>query len=59
MRHSEFDIQNPMDDDEPEVAWPGTREEQVDRYSIGTALLALIIALFVATMWLGMRAMTN
>ena len=37
MRHSEFDIQN----GEPEVAWPGT------------PLLALVIALFVAAMWLG------
>ena len=49
MRHSEFDIQN----GEPEVAWPGTREERVERYGIGTALLALVIALFVAAMWLG------
>jgi hypothetical protein len=53
MRHSEFDIQNPMGDGEPEVAWPGTREKRVDRYSIGTALLALVIALFVAAMWFG------
>ena len=52
MRHSEFDIQNPMDDGEPEVAWPGKREERVDRFGIRTALLALVIALFVAAMWL-------
>ena len=56
MRHSEFDIQNPMDDGEPEVAWPGKREERVDRFGIRTALLALVIALFIAAMWLGNRA---
>jgi hypothetical protein len=50
MRHSESDIQNPTDDGEPEVAWPGTPEERVDRYGIRTALLALVIALFVAAM---------
>ena len=32
MRHSEFDIQNPMDDGKPEVPWPWTPEERVDRY---------------------------
>ena len=54
MRHSEFDIQNTMDDGEP-VAWRGTRGERVDRYGIGTALLALAAALFLAAMWLGNR----
>jgi hypothetical protein len=55
MRHSEFDIQNPMDDGKPEVPWPWTPEERVDRYGIRTALLALVIALFVAAMWLANR----
>jgi hypothetical protein len=55
MRHSEFGIQNPMDGGEPEAAWPGTPEERVDRYGIRTALLALVIALFVAAMWLANR----
>jgi hypothetical protein len=55
MRHSEFDIQSPMDDGEPEVAWPATPEERVDRYGVRTALHALVIALFVAAMWLANR----
>ena len=55
MRHSEFDIQDPMDDGEPEVAWPGTPEERVDRYGVRTAMLALVIALFVAAMWIANR----
>jgi hypothetical protein len=55
MRNSEFDIQNQMDDGEPEVAWPGTPEERVDRYGVSTAMLALVIALFVAAMWLANR----
>jgi hypothetical protein len=55
MRHSEFDIQNPMDDGKVEVPWPWTPEERVDRYGIRTALLALVIALFVAAMWLANR----
>jgi hypothetical protein len=44
-----------MDGGEPEAAWPGTPEERVDRYGIRTALLALVIALFVAAMWLANR----
>jgi len=55
MRHSEFDIQDRMDDGEPEVAWPGTREERVDQYGVRTALLALVLALFVAARWFANR----
>ena len=51
MHYSEFDIQGPMDDDRPEVAWPETPEERVDRFGIRTAFLVLIRALFVAAVW--------
>jgi hypothetical protein len=52
VRHSEFD---PLDDGTSEVAWPETSEERVDRFGIRTALLALVIALFVAAIWLANR----
>ena len=56
MRHSEFDIQDdPMGDGKLDIAWPETPEERVDRYGVRTALLALVIALFVAAMWVGNR----
>jgi len=55
MRHSEFDIQDPMDQRDPEVAWPGNPEERVDRFGIRTALLVLVVASFVAAMWLANR----
>ena len=50
MRHSDFDIQGPMDDDRPEVAWPETPEERIDRFGFRTALLVLVLALFIAAM---------
>jgi hypothetical protein len=54
MRHSEFDI-DPTDDGKPQIAWPETPEERVDRFGIRTALLALVIALFVAAIWVANR----
>ena len=55
MRPSEFDSHDPMDDGTPEVAWPETPEERVDRFGFRTALLFLILALFVAAMWIANR----
>ena len=52
MRHSGFDIQSPMDDGEPEVVWPGTPEERVDRFGIMTALFVLCVAFFIAALWM-------
>jgi hypothetical protein len=52
VQYSEFD---PMDDDGPEIAWPETPEERVDRFGFGTALLVLIIAMFVAATWFANR----
>ena len=51
MRHSEFDTNDRFDDGEAEGAWPETPEERVDRFGFKTALLVLIIALFVAATW--------
>ena len=53
MQCSEFD---PMDDDGPEIAWPETPEERVDRFGFRAALLLLIIALFVAATWFANRS---
>jgi len=55
MRHSDFDIQGPMDDDRPEVGWPETPEERIDRFGFRTALLVLVLALFIAAMWIANR----
>jgi hypothetical protein len=55
MRHSEFDINDPLDDGRAEIAWPETAEERVDRFGFRTALLALVVALFVAAIWLANR----
>ena len=54
MQHSEFDFQGSIGDGE-KVAWPGTPEERIDRFGIRTALLVLVIALFVAAMWIANR----
>jgi hypothetical protein len=51
MPHSEFEIQNP-DDGKPEVPWPVTPEERVDRFGILTALFVLCVALFIAALWM-------
>jgi hypothetical protein len=51
MRHSEFDIQDPMDDGKPDVPWPETPEERVDRFGILTALFVLCVAFFIAALW--------
>jgi hypothetical protein len=55
MQHSEFEFQGPMDESKPEVAWPGTPEERVDRFGFRTALFVLVLALFVAAMWVANR----
>jgi hypothetical protein len=52
MRHSEFDFQGPIGDEEPKVAWPGTPEERVDRYGIMTAFFVLCVAFFIAALWM-------
>jgi hypothetical protein len=54
MQHSEFDFQGSIGDGE-KVAWPGTPEERIDRFGIRTALLVLVIALFVAAIWFANR----
>ena len=48
MLHSEFEFQGPMDEGKPEVAWPGTPEG----FGLRTALFFLVVALFVAAMWI-------
>jgi hypothetical protein len=53
MQRSEFD---PMDDGGPEIAWPATPEERVDRFGFRTALLVLIVALFIAATWFANRS---
>jgi hypothetical protein len=55
MQHSEFEFQGPVDESKPEVAWPGTPEERVDRFGFRTALLVLVLARFVAAMWVANR----
>jgi hypothetical protein len=55
MRHSEFDINDPLDDGRAEIAWPETPEERVDRFGFRTALFVLILALFIAAMWVANR----
>ena len=52
MQHSEFEFQGPMDESKPELAWPGTPEERVDRFGFRTALFFLVVALFVAAIWI-------
>jgi hypothetical protein len=52
MRYSEFDIQGPLDNGKPKVAWPGTPEERVDRFGVLTALFVLCVALFIAALWM-------
>jgi hypothetical protein len=54
MRHSEFDFQA-ADDDESCVSLPETSEDRVDRFGLRTALVVLVIALFVAALWLANR----
>jgi hypothetical protein len=51
MRHSEFDFQV-ADDDESRVPLPEASEDRVDRFGLKTALVVLVIALFVAAFWL-------
>jgi hypothetical protein len=55
MQHSEFEFQGPMDESKPELAWPGTPEERVDRFGFRTALFFLVVALFVAAIWIANR----
>jgi hypothetical protein len=50
MRH--FELQNLMDHGKPDVAWPGTPEERVDRFGIMTALFVLCVAFFIAALWM-------
>ena len=47
----EFEFQSPMDGNKPELAWPGTPEERIDRFGFRTALLLLAIASFIAALW--------
>jgi hypothetical protein len=51
MQDSEWDLDHRMD----EVVPPESPEGRIDRYGIRTALLALVVALFVAAMWLANR----
>jgi hypothetical protein len=51
MRHSEFDFQA-ADGNESRVPLPETSEDRVDRFGLRTALVVLVIALFVAAIWL-------
>jgi hypothetical protein len=59
MQHSAFEFQGPVDESKPEVAWPGTPEERVDRFGFRTALLVLVLALFVAAMWVANRVLRS
>jgi hypothetical protein len=54
MQHSEWDYGGIGEPDDP-VAWLGTPEERVDRFGIRAALLFLVIASFVAAVWLANR----
>ena len=41
LRHSEFDIQNLMDDGKPEVPWPWTPEERVEYHALSQQVMQL------------------
>jgi len=55
MQRSEWDFENRIDDDEPDVALPGSPEVLADRFGVRTALLVLRIALFIAAIWVTTR----
>jgi hypothetical protein len=40
-----------MDGNKPELAWPATPEDRIDRFGFRTALLLLAIASFIAALW--------
>jgi len=50
MQRPEWDFNGGID--EAETPWPDSSEERADRFGIWIALLALVIALFVAALWL-------
>jgi len=53
MQRSEWDFHSTVDEtDEQIAAWPKSPEEFVDRFGVGTALLVLCIACFIAAIWL-------
>ena len=51
MQRSEWDFENRIYDDEPDVAWPGSPQVLADLFGVRTALLVLCIALFIAAIW--------
>jgi hypothetical protein len=55
MQRSEWDFENRIDDDKPDVALPGSPEALADRFGVRTALLVLCIALFIAAIWVTSR----
>ena len=55
MQRQESDFEGRMDDDQNDVAWPNSPEENIDRFGIRTALFVLCVALFIASMWLVSR----
>jgi hypothetical protein len=56
MQYSEFEFQGSTDESKQEVTWPGTPEERVDRFGFRTALFFLVVAIFIAAMWVVNRA---
>ena len=56
MQRSEWDFENRIDDDEPDVALPGLSPQVLaDRFGVRTALLVLCITLFIAAIWVTSR----
>ena len=55
MQRSEWDFENRIDDDEPDVALPGSPQVLADRFGVRTALLVLCITLFIAAIWVTSR----
>ena len=51
MQRSEWDFENRIYDDEPDVAWPGSPQVLADLFGVRTALLVLCIAFFIAAIW--------
>ena len=46
MQRSEWDFENRIYDDEPDVAWPGSPQVLADLFGVRTALLVLCNAFY-------------
>ena len=52
MGRSELDFEDTVADDQRDITLPKSAEERVDQFGVRTALFVLVVAFFVAAMWL-------